>query len=104
MSRQWAGPLVTILIGGGVALILVWNLNLGPPRPLSTEGQHGAAPSTPAAALKPAGFREYPIGDEVQENHMRIAAVWLPPMAAQWSTRESSCRWSPVTACTTAPV
>ena len=28
----------------------------------------------------PAGFREYPIGDEVEKNQMRIAAVYLPPV------------------------
>ncbi len=30
------------------------------------------------AAAKPAGFREYPIGEQVEQNQMRIAAVWLP--------------------------
>jgi periplasmic iron binding protein len=28
------------------------------------------------------GFREYPIG-EVEKNHMRIAAVWLPPVTME---------------------
>ena len=28
----------------------------------------------------PAGFREYPIGDEVEKNQIRIAAVYLPPV------------------------
>jgi uncharacterized protein involved in high-affinity Fe2+ transport len=80
--RQWAGPLVTILIGGGVALILLLNLNLGAPQSL-TEGPQSAPPPAPPARLKPAGFREYPIGEEVLENHMRIAAVWLPPIAME---------------------
>ena len=29
---------------------------------------------------QPAGFREYPIGDEFQKNEMLIKAVWLPPV------------------------
>jgi uncharacterized protein involved in high-affinity Fe2+ transport len=78
---------VTILIGGGVALILVLNLNLnlksGTPKPSSTAGAGGAVPATPAATQKPAGFREYPIGDEVEKNSMTIAAVWLPPIAME---------------------
>ena len=28
----------------------------------------------------PAGFREYPIGEDVEKNQMRIAAVYLPPV------------------------
>lgn len=27
-----------------------------------------------------APFREYPIGEEIEKNHMVIAAVWLPPV------------------------
>ena len=37
----------------------------------------------PPTAAKPEGFREYPIGDEVLKNQMRIAAVWLPPIAME---------------------
>jgi uncharacterized protein involved in high-affinity Fe2+ transport len=82
--RQWAGPLVTILIGGGVALILLLNLNLGAPRTSPTQGQQAAAPPPPAATARPRDFREYPIGDgEVLQNHMRIAAVWLPPITME---------------------
>lgn len=33
-----------------------------------------------ALALQDASFREYPIGDPVEKNGMRIAAVWLPPV------------------------
>ena len=86
MLRRWAGPLITILIGGGVALLLVLNLNLSTPRRPSTEGPQGTEPPAPvpsSTAAKPAGFREYPIGDEVQKNQMRIAAVWLPPIAME---------------------
>jgi len=83
--RRWAGPLITILIGGGVALLLVLNLNLPTPRKPSTEGPQSTAPPAPvpSTAAKPAGFREYPIGDEVFKNQMRIAAVWLPPIAME---------------------
>jgi uncharacterized protein involved in high-affinity Fe2+ transport len=76
---------VTVLIGGGVALILLLNLNLEPsrqPSPLPAGGDQTSVPP-PAAAPKPAGFREYPIGDEVRKNHLRIAAVWLPPIAME---------------------
>jgi len=79
MLRRWAGPLITALIFGGVVLVVVLNLDLkgssssGPPPRV--------APAAPAPALgKPAGFREYPIGDPVERNRMRIAAVWLPPI------------------------
>jgi uncharacterized protein involved in high-affinity Fe2+ transport len=89
--RRWAGPLITILIGGGVVLLLVLNLNLSPPRPASTNGPPGAeAPPPvlpplpePSSKAKPPGFREYPIGDPVEKNHIRIAAVWLPPIAME---------------------
>jgi uncharacterized protein involved in high-affinity Fe2+ transport len=76
---------VTILIGGGVALILVLNLNLGARTPSSAISAQQSAPPAPVPveAGKPARFREYPIGDEVLRNHMRIAAVWLPPVAME---------------------
>ncbi len=88
MLQRWIGPIMVLLILGGVALILLLNLNLGgtsPPRPAASEAGSGpaassASPVQPAgsAAARPAGFREYPIGDEVERNQMRIAAVWLP--------------------------
>jgi len=86
--ERWAGPLVVVLILGGVIVILALNLNL--------KGRNGAGiaadrsgsasrPSPPAqgpgiAARPQAGFREYPIGDEVEKNQIRIAAVYLPPV------------------------
>ena len=78
MLQRSIGALVTVAILGGVVLILLLNLNLktrsnvpsAPPRPLAI----------PGASLRPAGFREFPIGDEVERNQMRIAAVWLPPI------------------------
>jgi uncharacterized protein involved in high-affinity Fe2+ transport len=81
VHRSWAGPLITILIGGGVVLLLVLNLNLSTPRP-APPVKAPPPPGLPAAA-KPADFREYPIGDEVVKNQMRIAAVWLPPIAME---------------------
>jgi uncharacterized protein involved in high-affinity Fe2+ transport len=88
--RRWAGPLVTIVILGGVAAIVGFNLNLTPAQPGGSPSKESPAPeptstSAPAPGLKPAGFRfrEYPIGDEVLKNHMRIAAVWLPPVAME---------------------
>jgi uncharacterized protein involved in high-affinity Fe2+ transport len=88
--KRWAGPLITALIVGGVALILVLNLDLGP-RTTGTQNIHVLKPVVPApaptapAASKPKGFREYPIGEEVERNHIRIAAVWLPPIAMDGS-------------------
>ena len=79
------GPVVVLLILGGVILFLVLNLNLkgwnaGGLKP----AEEAAAPAqdlvAPGAVRRPAGFREYPIGEDVEKNQMRIAAVWLPPI------------------------
>lgn len=86
--KRWSGLLITALIVGGVALILVMNLNPGPPVRPSADGKGSApAPDAPAnpsttavARSKPKDFREYPIGDEVEKNGMTVAAVWLPPI------------------------
>lgn len=81
MFNRWVGPLVTGLIVVGVAAILLLNVN--PPANPRTGTQDHVTPSPepkPAERTKPAGFREYPIGDEAARNHMRIAAVWLPPI------------------------
>jgi len=82
VRERWTGAIVWMLLGG-VILILLLNLNLGG-RNASAPNQAGpASPSTnlaPTAGRRPAGFREYPIGEEVQRNQMRIAAVWLPPV------------------------
>jgi uncharacterized protein involved in high-affinity Fe2+ transport len=73
-----------LLILGAVVLILVLNLN---PKGWNTPGPTPAGPvpaPSPAPVAtgpaRPTDFREYPIGDEVEKNHMRIAAVWLPPV------------------------
>ncbi len=84
MLKRWIGPIMVLLILGGVALILVLNLNLkgiNPPAPVSSEAGPGpVSPAHPSGSgpLRPAGFREFPIGEEVERNQMRIAAVWLP--------------------------
>ena len=79
MLKRWAGPLVTALIFGGVALVVVLNLDLkgsSTKRPASSTIAPSAAPAPGSA--KPAGFREYPIGEPIEKNQMRVAAVWLP--------------------------
>lgn len=85
MLKRWAGPLVTALILGGVALILFFNLNSSPttssaaPKPEAKPESTAEAAGAPEAA-KPAGFREFPIGEPVVKDHMKIVAVWLPPI------------------------
>jgi periplasmic iron binding protein len=95
--KRWAGPLVTLLIVGGVALIVALNLNLNlkpmPARQSSAtststssttpESDPPASVSSASASASTPTFREYPIGDEVLKDHMRIAAVWLPPIAME---------------------
>jgi uncharacterized protein involved in high-affinity Fe2+ transport len=84
MLKRWIGPIMVLLILGGVALILVLNLNLSGTNPRTTvsatggPGTSSASPLPGPGSQRPAGFREYPIGDEVERNQMRIAAVWLP--------------------------
>jgi periplasmic iron binding protein len=90
MYQRWIGPIMVLLILGGVVSLLVLNLNLkgiNPPAPVLPAGASAAdspppaqAPAPAASTPRPAGFREYPIGDEVERNQMRIAAVWLPPV------------------------
>ena len=90
MLRRWAGPIVVVLILGGVIAVLALNLNLkgrnpadstaNPLVPSRAEGDR-QPPRQPASVVQqPAGFREYPIGDEVEKNPMLIKAVWLPPI------------------------
>jgi uncharacterized protein involved in high-affinity Fe2+ transport len=81
VRAQWTGPIVVLVILGGVLLFLVMNLkpkgwNAGGLKPAAGE----AAPAPAGSARRPAGFREYPIGEEVEKNQIRIAAVWLPPI------------------------
>jgi uncharacterized protein involved in high-affinity Fe2+ transport len=79
------GRLVMVFVGIAVLVFLGLNLNLnGPTAPNSStivanEKAQGTLTVEPGGG-KPAGFREYPIGDEVVRNEIRIAAVWLPPI------------------------
>jgi uncharacterized protein involved in high-affinity Fe2+ transport len=82
--------IVLALILIAVLTVLGLNLNLKQPgagpvgarRPAAADS--AAAP--PAVGRRPAGFREYPIGEEVEMNQMRIAAVWLPPIEMDGTT------------------
>lgn len=83
MLRRWAGPLITLLILGGVVLVLAFNLNSGtlPSTPGPTPAKPEAPPvDSPPIVSPPVGFKEYPIGEPVIKNHLQIAAVWLPPI------------------------
>jgi uncharacterized protein involved in high-affinity Fe2+ transport len=80
MLRRWAGPLVAVSILVGVALILVFNLDL---RALPLAPGPVAKAPEPGAGL-PSGFREYPIGEMVESDaRIRVAAVWLPAVAME---------------------
>ena len=90
MNRSWLGPLLTASILLGVGLILFLNLETGPPSasktlPKPSANQPDGKGSVPVASNKPKGFREYPIGDEVEKNYLKITAVWLPAIAMDGS-------------------
>jgi uncharacterized protein involved in high-affinity Fe2+ transport len=73
---------VIAAILASVVIFLAFNLNLkgpgAPNQPLIT--LEGSGNPTRETHRPPAGFREYPIGDEVERNQIRIAAVYLPPI------------------------
>jgi uncharacterized protein involved in high-affinity Fe2+ transport len=81
---------VVLLILGGVILILALNLNLNgrdarsKPEVDDLPSVAGSKPTggdaAPAGTQAPALFREERIGEEIERNQMRIAAVWLPPV------------------------
>jgi uncharacterized protein involved in high-affinity Fe2+ transport len=97
---RWGGTIVILLILGGVLLILGLNLDLSRRPPAnshsrrsdsgkadlvnsgsaSTTIEPGQSPQRGDSGQRRASFREYPIGEEVERNQMRIAAVWLPPI------------------------
>lgn len=90
VRERWAGPIVVVLILGGVAAVIALNLNLkggksagsGSRPVIASQTDQASRTTTPPAPVvrQAAGFREYPIGDEVQKNEMLIKAVWLPPI------------------------
>ncbi len=101
--RRLAGPLIATLIVAGVGGILLINLNLSPVSTRSsvesaslTDRSKGMekineTPSVPTVRPHPKGdFREYPIGEEVKKNAIRVAAVWLPPIAMDGTTMAGS--------------
>lgn len=75
MNRA-AGGLIAVMVALGVAGFLLWNLE--PPSPQATKPTPEADAPTETVAAPRAGFREYPIGEPVDREHMTIAAVWLP--------------------------
>ncbi len=66
-ARASSGPKTAI-----VAASLVAALALGGLAILRSPGRPAAAQDAP--------FREFPIGDPVKKNAMRVTAVWLPPV------------------------
>jgi periplasmic iron binding protein len=82
VSQRWIGPSVMGAILASVAIFLALNLNLKGPgaqkKPVA--GPEGSTSSAGESHRLPAGFREYPIGDAVEKNQIRIAAVYLPPV------------------------
>jgi uncharacterized protein involved in high-affinity Fe2+ transport len=73
---------VIAAILASVVIFLAFNLNLKgrglQKQPLTT--LEGSGNPSREIHRPPAGFREYPIGDEVEKNQLRIAAVYLPPI------------------------
>lgn len=81
---RWIGPLVTVLVIAGIGLIL-W-LNLEPAQ--ERKARKPAAGRSQPEPIKAIGapFVEHPIGDEVERNHIRIVAVWLPSVEVEGQT------------------
>jgi periplasmic iron binding protein len=90
VRERWAGRIVVVLILGSVIAVLALNLNPKGRKPADSAARtlepSQTEPPTPRAqppvsgGRQPAGFREYPVGDEVEKNQMLIKAVWLPPV------------------------
>jgi uncharacterized protein involved in high-affinity Fe2+ transport len=81
VSQRWIGPSVIAAILASVVIFLALNLNLkGPGARKTTDAEPRDTGPPEKGHRPPAGFREYPIGDEVEKNQIRIAAVYLPPV------------------------
>jgi uncharacterized protein involved in high-affinity Fe2+ transport len=79
--QRWIGPSVVAAILASVAAVLALNVNWsGSGARKSSVAAPGPSGGTASGKLPPAGFREYPIGEEVEKNQIRIAAVYLPPV------------------------
>jgi periplasmic iron binding protein len=82
VSQRWIGPSVVAVILGSVLAVLALNVNwkgLGRNRS-STDEPRASGTAVASDHRPPAGFREYPIGEEIEKNQIRIAAVYLPPV------------------------
>jgi periplasmic iron binding protein len=85
VSQRWIGPSVVAVILASVAAVIALNVNwkgLGTHKSPIDEPRRSAINNTPDHR-PPAGFREYPIGEAVEKNQIRIAAVYLPPVAME---------------------
>ena len=80
MSKRLAGPILTAFVLGGIGLVLVMNYQTPRSVVVNDVTTKAAVDSTtpPHLANKPVGFREYPIGEDVERNQLTISAVWLP--------------------------
>jgi uncharacterized protein involved in high-affinity Fe2+ transport len=94
--ERWKGPIVVGLILAAVVGVLALNINWKRRRgdalntPKSLDGPPTPDPTSAIPGRPPAGFREYPIGDDVEQNHIRVAAVYLPPVQMEGMTDSSS--------------
>jgi periplasmic iron binding protein len=81
VAQRWIGPTVVAAILASVAVFLALNLNLkGRGARRSSDAEAASGSQIRETHRLPAGFREYPIGDEIEKNQIRIAAVYLPPV------------------------
>ncbi len=78
MNKSWAGTAITGLIIVGIGLFLFLNLETGKPNGNRLSTLDKPLSAKPLAAPTGTSVREYPIGDEVEKNSIRVAAVWLP--------------------------
>lgn len=80
MSNHASGWIVAVLILGSIAGFLFFNLETRPPRKPSTVKTVSPIETAPKSAVNTptGGMVEYSIGDDVEQNHLHIAAVWLP--------------------------
>jgi uncharacterized protein involved in high-affinity Fe2+ transport len=82
VSQRWIGPSVIAAILVSVVIFLAFNLNLRGPAAQKQPAAERVASGNPLGGSHQlrAGFREYPIGDQIEKNQIRIAAVYLPPV------------------------